>query len=96
VSKRRKPFKTDVTPAKAERLNVLIEECGEVIQAATKILRHGSCSNGHNNRIALEHELGDLKWAVSLLVCHDDIWESTVDRFAAEKPGRAQPWLHHN
>ena len=30
-----------LTPAQAERLAILIEECGEVIQAATKILRHG-------------------------------------------------------
>lgn len=29
------------TKAEAERLHMLMEECGEVIQAAAKVLRHG-------------------------------------------------------
>lgn len=34
-------------PTEAERLVVLMEECGEVIQACSKILRHGwKSSNG--------------------------------------------------
>ena len=30
-----------LTPAETERLAILAEECGEVIQAVGKILRHG-------------------------------------------------------
>lgn len=30
-----------LTPAEAERLTILAEECGEVIQCVGKILRHG-------------------------------------------------------
>lgn len=34
-------FNTELTPAEAERLFLLAEEAAEVIQAVTKILRHG-------------------------------------------------------
>lgn len=34
-----------LTPAEAERLALLAEECGEAIQAIGKILRHGYESN---------------------------------------------------
>lgn len=49
-----------LTPAEAERLALLAEECGEVIQAIGKILRHGYESRhpdgGPTNREALERE----------------------------------------
>ena len=84
------------TAAQHERLAILAEECAEVIQVVNKVLRHGWQSNGHDNRIALEHELGDLQWARKMLVDADDVWQSTIDRFADEKPGKAAPYLHHN
>jgi NTP pyrophosphatase (non-canonical NTP hydrolase) len=52
--------------AQRERLAMLIEEAGEVIQAATKILRHGYDSYHPkdpkltSNRIQLQEELVDL------------------------------------
>lgn len=55
----------NLTPAQAERLAMLIEECGEVIQVAGKILRHGY-DNYHpdrphiTNRELLQRELTDL------------------------------------
>ena len=54
-----------LTPAQAERLAMLIEECGEVIQIAGKILRHGYNSyhpeRPHiTNRELLQQELTDL------------------------------------
>ena len=85
-----------LTPAQAERLALVAEECSEVIQVITKILRHGYQAHGHNNRIALEHELGDLTWAVGLMAAADDLWPSSIARFAAEKPEKAEVWLHHN
>lgn len=55
-----------LSAAQAERLAMLIEECGEVIQAASKILRHGY-DNHHpsnrpdqTNRADLRDELNDL------------------------------------
>lgn len=55
-----------LTPAEAERLAMLAEECGEVIQVIGKILRHGYESYhpadplGLNNRGLLHSELTDL------------------------------------
>ncbi len=50
-------------PAEAERLALLIEECGEVVQAASKVLRHGYKSydptvrGGPDNQEALAKEI---------------------------------------
>ena len=60
------------TEREAERLHLLIEECGEVIQAATKILRHGY-TNFHpdfpdtTNKTNLEREIGDLNFVISMM-----------------------------
>lgn len=57
-----------LTPAEAERLAMLAEECAEVIQVVGKILRHGYERHHPNdptttNRDLLTDELSDL-WAV--------------------------------
>ena len=54
-----------LTPAEAERLAMLVEECSEVIQIAGKILRHGYDSRhpdnpSETNRDLLAHELADV------------------------------------
>lgn len=54
-----------LTPAEAERLAMLAEECGEVIQAITKILRHGYDSHhpsrpGITNKRLLNKEMIDV------------------------------------
>lgn len=62
-----------LTPAQTERLAILMEECGEVVQIIGKILRHGYESGspfGHNpetNRQALIRELFDVKAAAMLI-----------------------------
>ncbi len=64
-----------LTPAQAERLAILSEECGEVIQAIGKILRHGYASidptgqKEGSNRQQLERELGDIKACITIM--HD-------------------------
>jgi NTP pyrophosphatase (non-canonical NTP hydrolase) len=53
-----------MTPGERERLVMLIEECGEVIQAASKCLRHGYESThpkgGETNRQYVTREYEDL------------------------------------
>ena len=55
-----------LTNAQSERLAMLAEEAGEIVQAVGKILRHGYTSkhpaylDGLNNRQMLEEELRDL------------------------------------
>ncbi|MEO1208414.1 MAG: hypothetical protein AAFX78_02630 [Cyanobacteria bacterium J06638_20] len=41
MSEKLPSFHSDLTPAEVERLSMLAEECGEVVQAVGKILRHG-------------------------------------------------------
>ena len=71
----RKHFNS-LTPAEAERLAMLAEECAEVIQIVGKILRHGYESRhpdgGPNNRSILEREITDLMAVSSAMVnCAD-------------------------
>lgn len=61
----------ELTPAQAERLAILAEECAEVIQIIGKILRHGLDSfhpaTGVVNRTALMHEIIDVKAAMVMI-----------------------------
>jgi NTP pyrophosphatase (non-canonical NTP hydrolase) len=77
-----------LSPAEAERLAMLAEECGEVIQVIGKILRHGYDSyhpdQAHKppqyrctNRQALGHELTDL-YAVASALCRDKVPEASL------------------
>lgn len=62
-----------LTPAQAERLDLMAEECAEVIQAIMKIKRHGfqSCSpfgaNPETNAEALLRELVDVGAVMGML-----------------------------
>ena len=71
-----------LTPAQAERLAMLAEECGEVIQVIGKILRHGY--DGHHpqdphrsNRTLLGQELTEL-YAVAASLCRDNVPEGSL------------------
>ena len=61
-----------LSPAEAERLAMLAEECGEIIQVVGKILRHGYESyhpqNPHEtNRDLLANEVCDLLAVVQMM-----------------------------
>lgn len=67
-----------LTPAEAERLAMLAEECGEVIQIIGKILRHGY-DNYHpadpntTNRRLLEREVIDVLGVHLAMIQEGDI-----------------------
>lgn len=93
-----------LSEAEQERLAILIEECGEVIQAGCKILRHGyETTNPHKktspinetNREALERELGDLFHAVHRLKDAADVNGEKIGARAFSKPAHIAPYLHH-
>lgn len=86
-----------LTPAEAERLAWLAEECGEVIQAVTKILRHGYNSydptkpNHKGNRADLVREIGDLQKVIHFMEVKRDIeMPIPFDLNVSAK------YLHHN
>ncbi len=90
-----------LTDAEDERLALLIEECGEVIQSACKILRHGYEStnpkipHSETNREALQRELGDLSHAVRRMADADDISGDVVVRRGESKAEHVKQYLHH-
>jgi hypothetical protein len=90
-----------LTEAQAERLALLLEECGEAQQAIGKILRHGyenysPFDDKHTpNRIALMRELGHIYAAVYLMFTNGDV---DVLRIRESRDGKLKSvgrWLHH-
>ena len=94
-------FDNGLIPAEVERLAILAEECGEVIQIVGKILRHGYCSfnpvnqNRISNRGLLAKEIGDLKWIISLMLAEGDVAEGAVLQRERLKTESTRPYLHH-
>ena len=76
--------KRPVNKEQEEALYLFIEECGEAVQAATKVLRHGleSCHpnelRGANNSDNLHKEVGDLMAAVEILQRTDVLSKNIV------------------
>ena len=90
----------ELTPAEAERLAVLAEEAGEIVQAVGKILRHGydSCHpvSGVSNRASLEWELGDFVVSMGMLANTHDVSVEAIEARAAVKDKQIAKYLHHN
>lgn len=95
-----RPF-NNLTPAQAERLALLAEECGEVQQAIGKILRHGYAGvnpddrKGVDNTRALERELGDVLCVVDMLCQARDLYMLNVEQARRAKRERVAKFLHH-
>lgn len=89
----------NLTAAELERLAVLSEECGEVVQAIGKILRHGwesTYDNGRTNREQLEIEIADVAILFDLLLEMGDIDIQHLESAALAKRLRINKYLHHN
>lgn len=88
-----------LSPAEAERLALLAEEAGEVVQVIGKILRHGYESyhprGADTNRQLLVAELGDLYAALQMMTKAKDIKMIEVLDAAADKAKRVSKYLHH-
>lgn len=87
-----------LTPAEHERLTVLMEECGEVVQAIGKIFKHGYKStydNGETNRAALERELGDLRYGMINICDKGDLNKANIHHYADIKALKIQQYYHH-
>jgi hypothetical protein len=90
-----------LSPAQAEVLALLSEECGEVIQEVGKILRHGLFSAHPDNPLVLNwqrlaRELGQVQ-AVVMLLKHEQVLlsESEMTTAVAAKLGKLPKTLHH-
>lgn len=90
-----------LNPAEIERLSILSEECGEVIQAISKILRHGFESDNEgklpvSNRSHLAQEIGHVQFCIDWLVGASDVELIVIEQQRVLRPQRIQPYLHHN
>ena len=65
-----------------EMLTITMEECAEVIQACSKIIRFGESAT---NLTVLEKEIGDLYCMIDLLHQHDYISYSRIDDYSMAK-----------
>ena len=88
-----------------ELLALLMEEAGEIVQAAGKVLRHGWTmtypAGGRSNREKLEAEIGHLMVAVDLLARVESpvdrqmcLSQHFIGRSCAEKAATVGEWLH--
>jgi NTP pyrophosphatase (non-canonical NTP hydrolase) len=97
-----------LSPAEAERLACLSEECGEIIQAIGKVLRHGyedvdpndphpnpGTGMGPNNRYKLAGEIGDLNEVCARMVDAGDINPEIIKSSSALKHKKLKRWTHH-
>lgn len=92
-----------LTPAEAERLALLAEECAECVQACMKILRHGYHSydptaaphDRMSNRMMLAREIGDVQCVVNMMCTAFDVDRRAINSRAVEKHVTVQRWLHH-
>lgn len=79
-----------------EVMNILSEECAEVIQAISKCHRFGldnyKPGKPKTNREHLEEELGDLLAMVDIMLDLDVISKSTLDAAKAAKIEKLKKW----
>lgn len=92
-------FSNGLSLAEAERLALLVEECGEVQQIIGKVLRHGYESrwplDGKTNRERLEDELGDLFLIYELFCNAKDLNPYNVLLRKQTKVKKLKKWVHH-
>lgn len=92
-------FTNNLRPAGVERLAWIAEECGEVVQAIGKVLRHGY-ESGHplgttTNRQDLERELGNLRAALTLAEWCSDVSSTAIKAACDRKIATVGPYLHY-
>jgi len=79
---------------KEELLTILMEECAEVIVAASKIKRFGEDSEyqGENALESLNKELGDLYCIIDLMHGEDLVSYTKMDEYGAKKHEKLKVW----
>jgi NTP pyrophosphatase (non-canonical NTP hydrolase) len=91
-------FSIGLSDSERERLALLAEECGEVIQVIGKILRHGYESRhpngGPTNRQLLAQEIGDIEFAIQLCVDSEDFDEKEMFESTEQKMLNVGKYLH--
>lgn len=94
------PF-NELDVGEAERLALLLEEAGEVVQAIGKVLRHGYENYNPDdparttNRESLERELGDMAAAIQMMTERRDLNSAFIRHCQRKKLDKVGKYLHH-
>lgn len=94
-------FNTGLNASQIELLDMLQEECAEVIQAVAKLKRHGPMSyhpadpEKTPNHELMARELGDVIGVMAALDGKGMLSGMIVQKYASTKMERAAPFLHH-
>ena len=79
-----------------EILDILQEECGEVIQEVSKVRRFGIDSihfkENMSHRVVLTNEIGDLQCMIDLAIEHGLVKKEDIDNAAKRKRAKLQSW----
>ena len=85
-----------MSPQAKEALDILQEECGEVIVAVSKISRFGldnyKPGKPKTNRQHLEEELGDLMAMIDILQEMDVVSYANIEKAAEAKHEKLKKW----
>jgi NTP pyrophosphatase (non-canonical NTP hydrolase) len=85
-----------MNPKQKEALDILQEECAEVIVAVSKISRFGIDNYKPNkpltNRQHLAEELGDLQAMIEIMYELDIVYPSEVKQYAEAKREKLKKW----
>lgn len=87
-----------LSEAERERLVILMEECGEVIQAAAKILRWGwnsTYDDGTTNAERLRDEMDDVQGMIWAIEQHDDAFVGDSRKSPSQVWYRKRQWMKH-
>lgn len=80
----------------ALNLEILAEECSEIIQAKSKIIRFGiddfHPKNVFNNRKKLAHEIGHLMFLIEILVQNKTIKQDDIQEGYDHKKEKMPKW----
>lgn len=94
-------FSNGLDAAELERLALLAEEAGELIQAINKTIRHGYDSHNPDkpsdgtNREQICRELGDLSFSIELMVRSYDLDEGMIELYRVIAKRKKLKYLHH-
>lgn len=75
---------------------VTIEECAEVIQSITKIMRFGMVNGGYDNKAQLETEIGQLNYMLWRLSEHWELNENNICNGFEGKEEALEHYANHN
>lgn len=84
-----------MNPKVQEILDILQEECGEVIQSVSKVRRFGldnSHKSGSTQRENLTQEIGDVLLLIDLLIAYNIFTESDLQQAKLIKAEKLTMW----